>query len=150
MNGKEWQDRSAFNPKRLREYDENRRTNKAITPYRSFISCKRHSGHNPTDIQCTGGCHRVLPIENFSKNTRRLRKFKCNDCTGHQGLLEPNATVPAPNTLMDTAEKEEFAQARLRLKLKHDAAQAALDAENEEDESLLCDNMVTSPSSLYG
>ncbi|KAK3954658.1 Stc1 domain-containing protein [Pseudoneurospora amorphoporcata] len=139
-NGGEWQDRSAFNPKRLRVYDNERRTNKDITPYRSFISCKAHSGHNPTDQQCMGGCHRILPMEKFSKNSRRMRKFKCIDCTQHQLYLEPHATVPAPNTLLDTAEKEELAQARLRRKAKRDAAQAALDDSDEEDESLYRDD----------
>lgn len=120
-----------------------RRTNKAVTPYRSFISCKAHSGHNPTDVQCVGGCHRILPLERFSKNSRRLRKFKCIDCTQHQLYLEPYATVPAPNTLLDTTEEEELAQARLRRKLKHDALQAALDYDDEEDESLYRDDQVT-------
>ncbi|KAK1775521.1 hypothetical protein QBC45DRAFT_242280 [Copromyces sp. CBS 386.78] len=83
---------------------------KDITPYRSFISCKAHSGHNHTDQQCVGGCHRILPMEKFSKNSRRMRKYKCIDCTQHQLYLEPHAAVPAPNTLLDTAEKEALAQ----------------------------------------
>ncbi|KAJ4414059.1 hypothetical protein N0V85_003320 [Neurospora sp. IMI 360204] len=151
MNGKEWQDRSAFNPKRLREYEESRRSNRAITPYNSFISCKAHSGHNPFDKQCQGGCLRILPLEKFSKNSRRLGKYKCMDCTQHQLYLQPHATVPAPNTLLDTTEKDELAQARLRRKARLAAALAAEDEDDEDDESLYYDEQFQSVlSGAYG
>lgn len=154
MNGNEWQDRSAFNPKRLREYDENRRTNKSITPFNSFISCKAHSGHNPTDRQCQGGCLRILPMDRFSKNSIRLRKYKCIDCTQHQLYLEPHDTAPAPNTLLDTTEKEEFHQRRIRREAKERAAATAVDVDEQGDDAFYGDNtlyrddQVTQPSCL--
>ncbi|EGO56315.1 hypothetical protein NEUTE1DRAFT_101590 [Neurospora tetrasperma FGSC 2508] len=150
MNGKEWQDRSAFNPKRLREYENMRRSNKAVTAYNSFISCKAHSGHDPRDQQCQGSCMRILPLEKFSKNSRRLRTYKCIDCTQHQLYLQPHATVPAPNTLLTTAEKEELARARLRRKARLVAALAYEDEDEEDDDDSLYRDDQSVLSAAYG
>lgn len=83
---------------------------------------------------------RILPLEKFSKNSRKLRTFKCIDCTQHQLYLQPHATVPAPNTLLTTAEKEELARARLRRKARLVAALAYEDEDEEDDDSLYRDD----------
>ncbi|KAK3397043.1 hypothetical protein B0T20DRAFT_470626 [Sordaria brevicollis] len=141
MNGGEWQDRAAFNPKRIRDFDQNRRENKAITPFNSFISCKAHSGHVPGNKQCVGGCLRILPLDKFSKNSIRQRKFKCIDCTQHQVYLEPHDTAPAPNTLLDTAEKEELEERRRRREERELAAAMAVNVDEQDDDTFYDDDM---------
>ena len=41
-----------------------------ITAATTGMICREHSGEIARDLECHGPCHKILPLEAFSKNTR--------------------------------------------------------------------------------
>jgi len=71
--GGEWHDRSHFSSAQLARLESAMRRDRAITVANSAIVCLEHSNRTALEIRCEG-CRRILPVDRFSRNTRRKGK----------------------------------------------------------------------------
>ncbi|KAK4195319.1 Stc1 domain-containing protein [Triangularia verruculosa] len=134
-SGGEWNDRSAYSQSALRKYQK-KIAIKAATPTHSTISCIRHSAATKApEMQCEGPCDKFLPLDSFSKSSRRNKRYWCKDCTDWTEKSEVGEYLPPPGTKIQPGEFDT---------LKTRASQFMLD--NDYENGIPIEGMISAPS----
>ncbi|KAM7206318.1 hypothetical protein V8F33_000604 [Rhypophila sp. PSN 637] len=101
----EWKARDQFSNKSLTDFDRLVAIGRA-RPDNSTIVCREHTATQLSEIQCHGPCGKMRPINDFSKSSRRNKKYLCKDCTAyHTADLEQD--LPPPGAVLSPDEMQQ-------------------------------------------
>ncbi|KAM7217738.1 Stc1 domain containing protein [Rhypophila decipiens] len=101
----EWKTRDQFSNKSLTDFDRLVTIGRA-RPDNSTIVCREHTATQLSELQCHGPCGRMKPINDFSKSSRRNKKYLCKDCTAYH-TADLDQDLPPPGAVLSPDEMQQ-------------------------------------------